>query len=631
MKPLSFRFRHMLISVCLLCAGIVCITEQSTAQGFTNVAPGVGITTTFGNVTYGGGVSCADFNEDGFDDLTLTTGTGSEVAFYINDSTGGFNGPFNYITNTYEKKQPLWVDYDNDGDLDFYVTTNNTNRLYRNDGNYVLTDVTASCGISEGVSNSFNSVWFDYDEDGFLDLVMSHRFSFLVGNLSLYHNLGDGTFEDLTIAAGLNNMGNSVLAMATLDYDNDGWEDLFVAQDFEVACLLLHNNGDGTFTNTAVSAGAAILNDSMTCTVGDFDNNGYMDVYLTDTAQNGNSLLVNQGDGTFVDMAEEKGVFVDLFTWGASFLDADCDMDLDLHINRTSGSPYSGLMYENLNQGEVFQLVSATWGFGSETGKGNGNAVGDYDNDGYPDLAKNNTLNTPGALWRNDFSENNFLKVKLTGTVSNRMAIGSVIHLYAGGVHQMRRVGCGEGFSSQHSYTQLFGLGENETADSIMVSWTNGMLTILYDVQANQLLELIENPLAGCMDEAACNYDPQVITDGENCIYAQPYYDCFFQCIADTDDDDVCDELEVAGCTDNAACNYNPLASDEDNSCEYASCFGCTDSNANNYDPTALFDNGTCTFVCVTYTFILSTDCWSSETSWVVYNPFGDVAYSSDE
>jgi hypothetical protein len=598
----------------------------SSSQGFTELSATFGLDYSYGAQTYGGGVSFVDFDQDGWDDLTFTSAYGTPVHFHHNTGSA-FEEIAPLVSSISETKQPIWVDYDNDGDLDLWVSSPSQNRLYRNDGNLELTDVTSTCGFSDPFVPCFNGAWLDYDDDGYLDLVTAHRFAYLVGELTLYHNLGNGTFQNVTAQSGLGDgIGNSVLAIATLDFNNDGWEDIFVGQDFQAGCLLMKNMGDGTFDNISIFANTFIQSNTMTVTIGDYDNNGFMDIYLTDTGQDGGSLLENLGNETFMDVALTRGVILNQFTWGASFFDADNDMDLDLNVDGMMGPSY---MLESTGAGEFFQSANASWGFAGESNTSNGNAVGDFDNDGFPDLAKNVANSGTNTFWRNDFTENNYLVVQLEGFISNKMAVGAVVHVYSNGIHQMRRVGCGEGFSSQHSYKQFFGLGTNTTIDSLIVNWPSNMVSKLYDVAPNQLLFIAENPNAGCLDTNACNYDPDAIEDSGNCTYSNSIVNCSGECWNDIDGDNVCDELEVQGCDDENACNFSSDVTDNDGSCNYNICLGCMDAFADNYDPFASMDDGSCTYSCLLFNLTIGTDCWAQETSWNLTDPDGVILISA--
>ncbi|MCB0706452.1 MAG: VCBS repeat-containing protein [Saprospiraceae bacterium] len=599
----------------LLIFSLVCV-KTAFPQGFLEVGTSIGLFGGYQYGEYGGGVSFVDFNQDGLDDLTIASGTNDNIRFFVN-SGSGFEETLLLENNLDEVKQVLWVDYDNDGDLDLYVTNSVVNKLYKNTGNLNLVDITATTGFNDPWKQSFCSSWLDYDEDGLPDLCVSHRLSHLVGNITLYHNLGNDQFEDVTIAAGLGNLGNSVLSMTTFDFNNDGLEDIYVGQDYQAGNILLKNMGDGTFDNISASSNSAIQNNSMTTTIGDFNGDGWMDIYLTSTAE-GNSLLENQGDETFIEKALIMGVIVNQFCWGALFLDADNDMDLDLFMSSTYGS----YMFENQGGGLPFLNAVPNWGFQDDINYSVGNALGDFNADGRVDFAENNKYPDPVTLWQNNFTENNYLAIDLQGSISNSMALGALIDIFAGGVHQIRRIGCGEGFSSQNSYTQFFGLAANTFVDEIKVTWPNGQITTLNNIAANGRITIVEDPSAigGCTDIFACNYDPSATYNNGSCYYAETYFDCDGNCLNDIDQDGICDEFEIQGCTDPGACNFDPAATDDNGSCVFPDPFydcdgnclndidqdgicdeleiaGCQDPGACNFDPAATDDDGSCSFL----------------------------------
>ena len=515
----------------------VMITSVGLGQGFVDVASTHNLDFTYPFQEYGGGVSFVDFNQDGLDDLSFANN--NAPSRFFQNTGSGFTEVF-FISEVYSTKQVLWVDYDNDGDLDIYLATLEINRLYQNDGAFNFTDVTTTCGFSDPYDTSMCVAWLDYDRDGLLDLCVSHRTSFLVGFLTLYHNIGGGQFEDVTAAAGLNGLGNSVLAICTLDIDKDGWEDIYVGQDYEAGNLALKNNGDGTFDNKSISSGTGVLNDSMSCTVGDYDGDGWLDIYVTNTSQSpGNSLFINQGDFTFQEWSVQENVNLWSFTWGAIWLDADRDMDNDLFINGTS----SCFFFINEADGQPMTDAEGTWGMGSDSSYGCGCATGDFNGDNQVDIASSNSQGDVNTLWQNQDSGNNFFTINLEATVSNSQGIGSVIELTAGGITQIRRIGCGEGFSSQNSQAQYFGLGSNVIVESITVTWPSGIVQELEGETANQEITIIETQ-GGCTDTQACNYDSSDVDDDGSCIYP--------------------------GCTDSNAATYDSDAGCDDGSCLYS-------------------------------------------------------------
>ncbi len=612
---------------------VVCLftlfVHTTYAQGFTNISNALDLPQAFRNGGggiggYGAGISFVDFNQDGLDDLTIPTGKNQPILFLLNNGNG-FDEIPSLVDDSTEIKQVLWIDYDNDSDLDLYITSKFTNKLYKNTGNLNLVDITATCGFNDPEAISYCGSWFDYDRDGLLDLCISHRINILEGHTKLYKNLGNDQFLDITPAVGLSNIGVSVLSMAVFDMNNDGWEDIFLGQDFSIGCILMKNKGDGTFENISYSSNTNIQNDCMTVTVGDYNNDGWMDLYLTDTSQGNSSLLENQGDETFIEKAALKGVdLAGNFCWGSIFIDADNDMDLDLHVSTISQSYF----FDNQNNGQTFIDATTIWGLGDDDNYSVGAAIGDHNNDGKTDFVENNyfpiSLVNPypyqdslTSFWQNNFTENNYININLEGTESNKKAVGTVTHVYVEEVHQMRRVGCGEGFSSQNSYTQFFGLGTFTLIDSIIVEWPSGLKTTLSNIEGNQLLSITEPSFVlGCIDSSSCNYNPSANIDDGSCWYPDAYLDCFGNCLNDVDADGICDELEIAGCTDSTSCNYNPNATDDDNSCTYALLYydcngtcindtdadnvcdeleiaGCMDTTACNYNNLAT-DDATC-------------------------------------
>ena len=364
------------------------------AQGFSQIGSSLNLPNGYGTGEYGGGISFVDFNQDGWDDLTYASGENDSLHFYIN-SENGFEKINSLVDNISEVKQVLWVDYDNDGDFDLYCTSHEQNKLYKNTGDLNFIDITASIGFTDPLSQSFNAVWLDYDEDSLLDLCVSHRTSFLEGHIKLYKNLGNDEFQDVTAIAGLSNLGNSVLAMTTFDMNNDGWEDIYVGQDYDAGNLMLRNNGDGSFSNISASSNSAIENNTMTTTIGDYDGDGWMDIYVTNTPE-GNTLLRNQGDETFAELAAPMGVDLFSFTWGAIFFDADNDMDLDLHVS----SPSQNFIFENQGNGLPFIDVTSTWGLIGDNSYSVGNALGDYNQDGQVDFSENNSYQNTHTFWK---------------------------------------------------------------------------------------------------------------------------------------------------------------------------------------------------------------------------------------
>jgi len=472
---------------------------------FSENAVGLGVTTNYyGNAAafLTGGVSFCDFDGDGWDDLTFATEVGYEVKFFKNNS-GTFTEISNLgpIFNSDKTLQINWVDYDNDGDKDLFIVSHSgSNKLYQNDGTFTFSDVTFSAGIDISTLYAFGASWGDYNNDSYLDIFISYRDESQPNDIyfnTLYKNNGDGTFTDVSAATGLDLTDNLLsFCSSFFDYDNDGWQDIYIANDKQDnENIMYHNNGDGTFSDTSVATGTNVSIDAMSTAISDCNNDGYLDIYVTNTTM-GNVFFENNGDGTFTDIASTNGTLMETVAWGAVFLDADNDMDTDLYVSglfTTANQPsfLPSAFYEN--QGDDTFLIpnTAGSGFDADDSMSYSNAIGDVDNDGYPDIVVVNRESN-NFIFHNNGSSNNYLKVRLEGTTSNRDGIGSWIQAYNNGVPQNRYTLLGEGFTSQNSNSEFFGLGAETVVDSLKVKWLSGTVDILYNVSVNQTLSVVE-------------------------------------------------------------------------------------------------------------------------------------------
>lgn len=545
-------------------------------QGFANVAESNNLDFSYQTDEYGGGVSFVDFDQDGYDDLTFASEAGQPVRFFKNTGSD-FVEIDNLIDDTTGSKQLLWVDYNNDGELDLYLTSENFNKLYRNNGNLELEEVTEAAGFDFPDLVSYTSTWFDYDRDGQLDLMVAHRTVDENGNIDLYRNVDLVSFEKVTIQAGLKNKGESVLAMTSFDYNNDGWQDIFLGQDWETGNVLLKNNGNGTFADVSKAAGVDFKMNSMTATVTDINQDGWQDLYVSNTTA-GNILLVNNGEGFFEEKAAYYNLKLTNVTFGTVFFDADNDGDNDMHV----GGLRINHTFEDTDDDDEFKRRNNDWGMTSDSEFNNGVAVGDIDNDGFIDIIKNSVsrgdfIISKNSLWQNQFTENNYLKINLEGTIGNHFGIGAKVAVHTGTKTQYKRIGCGESFSSQHSLTQHFGVKQNTAVDSVVVEWVSGNVSVISDIPVNQTIDIVEPPY-GCTDVNACNYHPDAVSDNGTCRYPQQFYECL-ACITDSDEDGVCDELEVYGCDDYEACNFTENATENDGSCYYLAPLDITGPN----------------------------------------------------
>lgn len=487
------NFKRLFIYSCVIAS-----TFNGAAQiSFDESSTALNIDVSFGaGFSFAGGLSFFDFNNDGWDDLTFASRDGNPIYFYQNNN-GSFNTvDLNLVDNLNDTRQINWVDIDNDGDNDLFVVSNNaSNRLYENDGNMVLSDITSSSGISIALVDSWGASWGDYNNDGYLDLFLSSRdIANGIQPNFLYRNNGDNTFTDVSTFAGISDNNHNSFCSAFFDFNNDGWQDIYIANDrITTSNILYRNNGDETFTDVSVSSGTNIVMDAMSTTIDDYNNDGYLDIYITNTAS-GNYFLMNNGDETFTNIAGSTGTVFNSIAWGAVFLDADNDTKLDLYVSGqrdgTTGQLPSAF-YEN--QGNGGFIIPTGAGFDNDTAASFSNAIGDINNDGLPDISVLNIGSDNHFLWMNTNREGNkWLKVTLEGTTSNRMGIGSWIEISLSGNKQYRYTLNGEGYTSQNSGSEFFGLGNSTTVDYVKVTWLSGVEDVLYNVSANQKLDIVE-------------------------------------------------------------------------------------------------------------------------------------------
>jgi len=466
---------------------------------FENKATQAGIDHFYDVPGIAGGVSFFDFDDDGWDDITLASEKGQPIAFYKNNN-GIFQKLSPLVDHEEESKQVLWVDFDNDGDKDLYVATfDGANRLYKNTGNLNLVDITFESGLPLDEHRTFGACWGDYNRDGWLDLYYGER-KFPIGVIPnenrLFLNNADGTFTEKTLSSGTQDPGRIPFCSSFLDYNNDGWPDIYTANDRRARNTLLRNKGNGTFVDVSNISRSGIRMEAMCVAVGDYDHNGWSDIYITDIPD-GNTLLQNQGEAlvfgeiVFEDKAEEAGVGFYGNGWGANFLDGDNDGDLDLYVcaSPSGDATVTSKFYVNENLDSFSEL---SVGFAGDTVMSYSNAVGDYNQDGFPDIIVQNNSDAKAQLWRNQEGPNNWLGVKLQGVLSNRDGIGTKMEIYSGGRYQMRYTHCGIGFMGQNSSVELIGLADLFVVDSIRISWPTGHVDLLENINANQRILIVE-------------------------------------------------------------------------------------------------------------------------------------------
>jgi enediyne biosynthesis protein E4 len=475
--------------------------------------------------TLGSGCAFLDYDADGWQDILLLNGMDwpghqhrrTTLRLYRNNR----NGTFADVTRAAGLDIEMYGmgvavgDYDNDGFPDVLITCVGQNRLFKNTGKGRFVDVTKASGLGGRESFSTSALWFDYDRDGLLDLFVCNYvkwspehdvFCSLDGKHKsyctpeayrgetcwLFRNRGNGTFEDVTATSGIFDSSSKSLGVAMLDYDHDGWPDLLVANDTQPN-KLYRNNHNGTFKDVAVEAGIAFSSDGkaragMGVDAGDFSNSGAAGVAITNFDDEMIGLYRAGKDG-YADVAVASGVGLpskDRLGFGCVFLDANLDGALDLvvangHIDDTVrnirgnvGYAQPAELFLNDGHGKFHDVASELGGGFARPKVGRGLAYGDFDRDGDLDLLLT-TNNGPAYLYRNDqLAGNQSIRFQLTGTKSNRDAIGAVVRIFQGGVSQSRMVKGGSSYLSQSEFPVTFGLGKNGSVDRVDIQWPSG-------------------------------------------------------------------------------------------------------------------------------------------------------------
>ena len=427
-----------------------------------------------------------DFNNDGFQDLFVSTRTGPSL-LYSNNGDGTFSqilaGPI--ATDSGNCFGVTWGDYDNDGFLDLFVGVNSNGNdwLYHNNGHGGFSKVTTGAIVNSG-GNANNTSWADYDNDGFLDLFVANSDQ----NDFLYHNNRDGTFTRVMTNAIALKTGNSQ-GGSWADYDNDGLPDLFVSRVNEPN-LLYHNEGNGIFTSVTNGVIVHDVSTGQGTSWGDYDNDGFLDLFVVNPNAP-NFLYHNNGDGTFNKITNGP-VVTDIGNGhGCGWADYDNDGFLDLFVANRLGSNF---LYHNNGDGTFTRVTTGV--VPADVADASSAAWGDYDNDGFPDLFVTELNPFSNRLYRNNGNSNAWLTLKLEGRLSNRTAIGAKVRVKAtmGGqtVWQLREISGGGGLGSQNDLRAGFGLGNATNVDVVRIEWPSGIKQEFHDVAVKQFLTIVE-------------------------------------------------------------------------------------------------------------------------------------------
>jgi hypothetical protein len=525
-------------------SGSIQFTNVTAAAGikFVNYRGNEGIA--INREIFGPGVCVADFDGDGLQDVYFVNGRdlyhrGIEVrnALYHNNGDGTFTDVTEKagVPGTGYGMGCVWGDYNNSGFPSLYVTQYGRNVLYRNNGDGTFTDVTDKAkvaGTESGTLFHSGAAFFDYDRDGLLDLYVAGYVNLEAGprycplaavqsscapsaykgsaNI-LYHNNGDGTFSNVTVASGVYKADGKGLAVGVGDYDNDGWPDLFGAND-GVPSFLFHNDHNGKFTEVGITSGMAMtargnVMAAMCISLGDYDNDGWLDLYISDFQKASDHIWHNDHQGDFWDVSSEVGIEYptrDQLSFGGGFFDYDNDGWLDLFI--ANGHVYPEMesidpqthfkqintLFHNEGNGKFVETTTQA-GDGFKTPyAGRGVAFADFDNDGFVDIVVGNNGDPPLLLHNSGGNGNHFVNFRLVGTKSNRDAMGARIRIAVGGLPQIREIAGGGSYLSQSDLRANFGLGKATRVDTVEINWPSGLKQAFHDVEADKFYLVVE-------------------------------------------------------------------------------------------------------------------------------------------
>jgi enediyne biosynthesis protein E4 len=527
-------------------------SQASLGFHFADVTGAAGIHFKHNTGAYGGkllpetlGAGCAflDYDADGWQDILLINSMDwpghsrqrSTLKLYRNNR----NGTFTDVTRAAGLDLEMYGmgvavgDYNNDGFPDILITCVGQNRLFKNTGKGTFIDVTNASGMGKRQAFSTSALWFDYDRDGLLDLFVckyvkwspehdvfcsqdgKHKSyctpeAYVGQTCWLFHNRGNGTFEDVTASSGIFDSSSKSLGVAMLDYDEDGWTDLLVANDTQPN-KLYRNQRNGTFKDVALEAGIAFSAEGkaragMGVDIGDFDNSGRPGVAVTNFDNEMIGLYRADGKGNYTDIAVESGVGLPSKTtlgFGCAFADCDLDGSLDLvavngHIDdtvrnvRNVGYAQPPQLFINNGKGKFREAGGEAGGGFSLPKVGRGLAVGDFDRDGDQDILMT-TNNGPAYLFRNDQTAGNrSIRFRLIGTKSNRDGIGARVKVFSGGVMQTRVVRSGSSYLSQSEMPVTFGLGRRDKIERVVIDWPSGRSEEYKELSSGRAYEVTE-------------------------------------------------------------------------------------------------------------------------------------------
>lgn len=504
--------------------------------------------------TMAGGVAIFDYNNDGLADIFFTNGahlpdlnkqsSRFHNSLFRNDGDGKFTDVTKEsgLAGAHYSIGVAAADYDNDGHQDLFVAGVNGFQLFHNEGNGTFTDVTEKAGLRRrhpelAGALSVAAGWFDYDNDGYLDLIVINYLKWSpesdvecmskginaycapssysgLPNL-LFHNNGDGTFTDVTEQSGILKHVGKGMGVAFADYDNDGYTDIFVAND-SYRNFLFHNNGDGTFTETGLLSGVAYNTNGVSVAgmgvdFRDIDNDGLPDIFETDMFGEGFLLFKNLGGGIFEEVTLQSHIskFARRLTgWGTGLYDFDNDGWKDIFTCNSAildnseiidGTPYKlrNSLFRNNGDGSFIDVSSLAGKDFQQASAHRGAAFGDLNNDGRIDVVTSSLGGLPELFINRTHNGHHWLIIDLEGTLSNRDGLGAKIAITAGGMRQHNHATTSVGYGSSSDRRVHFGLGRESLVQVLEVKWPSGIRQSLYNIEADQILKLKEPASTG--------------------------------------------------------------------------------------------------------------------------------------
>lgn len=476
-------FKNCQALVLLMCATFPLMGQESA---FVDVSTGVDLFS-FGGVQ---GIAVGDYNNDGFDDFYVCADVGRNRLFRNNgDGTFTEEAEDLGLAITAKSKSAIWGDINNDGYLDLYLANLASNdQLFLNQGDGTFQDITSQAGI-QNWENPSSVNMADVDNDGYLDIYISN----LAAENILYLNGQDLTFQNYTQQSGATDTGSS-MGSIFFDYDKDGDQDLFLTHDHAEPSFLYQNDGTGHFTEVGESANANVQGLGMGVDIGDINQDGYSDIYITNLFKN--TLLLNNGDGTFDNISASAGIEDYGMGWGTTFVDFDRDGWLDIYVaNDSEFSPYPNVLYRN--QGDITFVAVELQKDISSNAQSYAAVCLDFQQDGQLDLAvANRGAEDHFQLFENANRSGNWIGVKLQGVQSNRDAIGSKLRIVddLGHIHY-RELTAGQGWTAQNSSILYVGLGAATAIDTLSLYWPSGLTQQLAGPAINQFYTIIEGEL----------------------------------------------------------------------------------------------------------------------------------------